>query len=139
MLIDNGFNPEWITLQKEIREEADQLRKDLLMERKYFGPYPLSVDENITWSEKVYRYKTIVENINKKITKFNLVVPVLNKQMMHMNLENEAQKAVVNGKSSDDILHFSGSFKRNTFENKVQNSGSVSDNLMGLLDAIFKK
>lgn len=116
------------------------MRRDLLMERKYFGPYPLSVEENITWTEKVYQYKTIVENINKKITKFNLVVPVLNKQMMHINLENEAQKAVINGKSSDDVLDFSASFDKNRSKNKIeQNSVSISDNLMGLIDVIFKK
>ncbi|KAJ8923317.1 hypothetical protein NQ315_001875 [Exocentrus adspersus] len=103
VLIDNGFQPEWIMLHKEIRTEANQLRNDLLMERKYFGPYPLSVEENIEWSEKVFQYKTIVDGINKKITKFNLVVPILSKQMLHISLENEAQKIIVSGKSSEDV------------------------------------
>ncbi|KAJ8983953.1 hypothetical protein NQ317_008655 [Molorchus minor] len=102
VLIDNGFSPEWITLQKEIRKEANQLRDDLMMERKYFGPYPLSVEENIEWSERVYQYAKVADDINKKISKFNLVVPVLNKQMLQISLQNEAQRAMVNGKSCED-------------------------------------
>lgn len=136
VLIENGFTPEWITLQKEIKEEWDLLRNDLLRERKYFGPYPLSVEENIKWSEIVYKYKSFVENINKKISKFNLVVPVLSKQMVHVILENEAQKVVINGKSSDDVLRFEGP---SGHERLIQNnSGDAALNFFSLLDYIFK-
>ncbi|KAG5882914.1 hypothetical protein JTB14_023376 [Gonioctena quinquepunctata] len=132
VLIENGFTPEWITLQKEIREEIKQLRKDLLLERKHFGPYPLSVEENIVWSEKVYQYKKIAENINKKITKFNLVVPVLNKQMLHVFLESEIQKALINGKSGEVISNFT--------EERIRegNSSDTTVNLFSMIDNLFK-
>ncbi|CAH1162941.1 unnamed protein product [Phaedon cochleariae] len=135
VLIENGFTPEWITLQKEIREEAGHLRNDLLTERKHFGPYPLSVEENIVWSEKVYHYKNVVETINKKITKFNLLVPILNKQMLHVCLEKEAQKAMVNGKSTKDILDY-GVHSNNVGCDTGTNSVSV--NLFSILDYFFK-
>lgn len=132
MLIDNGFSPEWISLQKEIREESTELRKGLLMERKYFGPYPLSVEENIGWSEKVYKYRELVKKINNKITKFNLVVPILNKQMLYISLENEAQKAIVQGKSSSDVLQY------NIKTNKVVDSSSESENIFSMIHNFFK-
>ncbi|KAJ8959039.1 hypothetical protein NQ318_022294 [Aromia moschata] len=136
VLIDNGFAPEWITLQKEIRKEANQLRDDLVMERQYFGPYPLSVEENIDWSERVYQYTKVVDAINRKITKFNLVVPVLNKQMLHISLQNEAQKAMVNGKSCEDFSF--GDVRRKDKYKQEDNSADSSVNLFGIIDYLFK-
>lgn len=106
------------------------------MERKYFGPYPLSVEENIEWSDKVYQYKNIVDKINKKIEKFNLVVPVLNKQMLQISLENEAQRVMVNGESSEDIK-FDGSLKREK-KHEIENSNNESANLFGFIESFFK-
>lgn len=137
MLIDNGFQPEWITLQKEIREEANRLRSDLLMERKYFGPYPISVEENIEWSEKVYQYKNVVDKINKKIEKFNLVVPVLNKQMLQISLENEAQKVMINGQSIEDDMKFAGPLKKER-RHKVEDTNREGTNLFGFIEYFFK-
>lgn len=131
MLIDNGFTPEWISLQKEIREETTLLRNGLLIERKYFGPYPLTVDENVKWSDKVYKYKELVNKINNKITKFNLVVPILKNQMFHVNLENEAQKTIVQGKSSSDVLHYNN-------ERKQFDSDDNSGSLFGMIHSFFK-
>lgn len=132
VLIDNGFTPEWISLQKEIRDETAVLRNGLLMERKYFGPYPLSVEENVQWSDKVYKYKDLVKKINNKITKFNLVVPILNKQMMHVNLENEAQKAIVQGKSSSDVLCY------NKDRKEIVRDGQNSETIFGFFHSMFK-
>lgn len=132
VLIDNGFTPEWISLQKEIRDETTLLRNGLLMERKYFGPYPLTVEENVKWSDRVYKYKELVSKINNRITKYNLVVPILNKQMILINLESEAQKAIVQGKSSSDILHY------NNDKKEIISNSHDSDNLFSLIHNIFK-
>lgn len=131
-MIDNGFTPEWISLQKEIREETTILRNGLLIERKYFGPYPLSVEENVKWSDKVYKYKELVNKINNKITKFNLVVPILKNQMFHVNLENEAQKAIVQGKSSSDVLNYNNERKQ------VVDSDESSETIFGMIHSFFK-
>lgn len=102
------------------------------MERRYFGPYPLSVVDNVDWSDKVYKYKDLVTTINNKITKFNLVVPILNKQMFHINLENEAQKAIVQGKSSSDVLCY------NNDKKEIVDSGADSENLFTFIHALFR-
>nr|CAI5870267.1 unnamed protein product [Callosobruchus analis] len=140
ILIENGFTPEWITLHKEIKDDVTRLRNDLLTERKYFGPYPLSVEENIKWSDRVYKYKEEVDKINKKITQYNLVVPVLNKQMLHIRLENEAHKVVLDGKSSNDILQFDKTERRSDSRPVIQTSsaGEVTVNLFSLIDYFFK-
>ncbi|KAL1488907.1 hypothetical protein ABEB36_014694 [Hypothenemus hampei] len=137
VLIDNGFAPEWILLQKEILEEAATLRKKLFAERQYFGPYPLSIEDNIEWSDRVYKYQNIVDKINKKIAKFNLVVPILNKQMMPICLEKEAQRTMVIGQGYEDI-RFDNSKKDNKklLEKSENNDNSV--NLFSFIDFIFK-
>ncbi|CAG9773776.1 unnamed protein product [Ceutorhynchus assimilis] len=131
VLIDNGFTPEWILLQKEIRLETADLRKSLFTERKYFGPYPISVEENIEWSEKVYKYKKTVEDINKKIAKFNLVVPVLNKQMLEICLEKEAQKAMVLGEGYKDA-------RQDNKQKYLTRTNTDSINFLSIFDFIFK-
>jgi len=135
VLIDNGFTPEWILLQKEIRGEAEVLRKSLFTDRQYCGPYPLSV-EDIEWSEKVYTYKQVVDQINKKIAKFNLVVPILNKQMLQISLEKEAQRAMIVGEGYNDLrLDPSKNSSRNRQKELEE---TTSDNLLSFLDFIFK-
>lgn len=40
ILLDNGFTPEWITLQKEINSDIDELKKILMDKRSYLNEYP---------------------------------------------------------------------------------------------------
>lgn len=134
VLIDNGFTPEWITLQKEIREEVQDLKKCLLTERSYLGPYPLSSKDKSLWDDIVDKRRETVEKINKKISNFNLVVPIINKQMVLISLEKEAEKILINGR------HSVGS--RNTLEeNKNESEVVVTDsvNIFGIIDMFFKK
>ncbi|XP_019880870.1 dnaJ homolog subfamily C member 28 [Aethina tumida] len=135
VLIDNGFTPEWITLQKEIRSEAHHLRTILFYERQFFSPFPLNTDENIIWSEIVYKYKQMVDEINKKIAKFNLVVPVLDKQMIQISLEKEAQKAIKDGKSFKDL-----GLKRPVDKNERRNDIKEVNitNFFSFIDSFFK-
>ncbi|CAH1964971.1 unnamed protein product [Acanthoscelides obtectus] len=141
ILIENGFSPEWITLHKEIQDNKTRLRNDLLTERKYFGPYPLSVEENIKWSDRVYKYKEEVDKINKKITQYNLVVPIVNKQMLHIRLESEAQKVLLDGKNCNEILQFDTNMERRSDSKPViqtSSSGEVTVNLFSIFDCLFK-
>ncbi|CAG2056058.1 unnamed protein product, partial [Timema podura] len=59
VLIENGFTPEWITLQKEIREELHILRESLFSDRTYFGTFPLFDDEIIEWTKLVARHNDL--------------------------------------------------------------------------------
>ena len=91
ILFDNGFVPEWITLQKEIREAIDQLKTDLRAERAKLH-WPLVDCEIYTWQTIVEHSNEHTIKINQSIDKFNLIVPVMDKQMVHISLERIAEK-----------------------------------------------
>ncbi|XP_055376625.1 dnaJ homolog subfamily C member 28 [Condylostylus longicornis] len=92
ILIDNGFTPEWIQLQRDIRETIQKLNSDLAEERSYFGDFPFSENEDIKWNLILRKYIEDVEKINKLIDKYNLIVPIIENQFFRVNLERIAQK-----------------------------------------------
>lgn len=71
------------------------LRDGLLLERSYFGPIPFNTKDEELWTEAVNKYEKLVAMINTKINKYNLVVPILHKQMAHVSLEKQAKKALM--------------------------------------------
>lgn len=91
ILMDNGFVPEWITLQKEIREGVEEIRKDLRRKRAEMH-FPLEPHEESRWEKVVDDLQEFAKKINKTIDKFNLLVPVLEKQMVHVQLKSIAEK-----------------------------------------------
>ncbi|KAL0268423.1 UNVERIFIED_CONTAM: hypothetical protein PYX00_010376 [Menopon gallinae] len=98
VMIDNGFIPEWITLQREINDDIELIRNLLLEERSQFGAVPLNLSDTRDWEQFVDKIgDDHVKNLNKKIDKFNLVVPILDKQMLHFNLARESEKILTNG------------------------------------------
>lgn len=88
ILIDNGFTPEWITLQRDIREAMQRLKGSIAAERIYFGEYPLTTIELEQWLNVLENYKYEVQDINKNIDKYNLIVPILENQLFRVNLES---------------------------------------------------
>lgn len=97
VLIDNGCTPKWITLQKEIREDIQDLKEALQKSRANLGPYPLEIDEAAKWETALAEAKKMAEEVNKKIRNFNLLVPILEKQMFQVNLDKEAKKILITG------------------------------------------
>lgn len=91
ILIDNGFVPEWITLQKEIREGIEQVR-EMLRKKRAELHFPFERNEESRWEKSVEDTRDIAKGLNKKIDKFNLLVPVMEKQMVHIQLERIAEK-----------------------------------------------
>lgn len=92
VLIDNGFTPEWILLQKEIREERDHIRNRLTCKRKTLGSLPLSYHEEQEWNLAVKSCEHLVKQINNKINKYNLLVPILQKQMLQVQKCNKLKE-----------------------------------------------
>lgn len=133
MLIENGFTPEWISLNKEIREEIEMLRNGLSVERKYFAPHPLNEEDGQLWSTVVEKYEKVVEQINKKINKFNLVVPILNKQVLQVSLQKESEKILINGKCSSKT-NYREIMKKSEECNAVNQGGS----LFNMFSSMFK-
>ncbi|RZC33298.1 dnaJ -like subfamily C member 28, partial [Asbolus verrucosus] len=134
VLIDNGFTPEWITLQKEIREDIQKLRDYLLFDRSHLGPYPLNTEENNQWVDIMDKHKELVEQINRKINKFNLVVPIINKQMIQIDLEKEGKKILISGTHSRRIQKYSD-VKAPSTEHELKET----TNVFGLFELLFKK
>lgn len=97
ILVETGFAPEWVELQKEIRLQTDALRKELGKCRQSLGPAPLSQKDQEAWEEKVLKMEKNVNDINKRIQKFNLIVPSMHHQKFPVNLAKEAEKIFANG------------------------------------------
>lgn len=92
ILLDNGFTPEWITTQKEIRTDLNELNRALIEKRAYLGEAPLGDDEMDEWMEFVRKFEPRASDINRKIDKFNLIVPILDQQMCQIQLESIAKR-----------------------------------------------
>ncbi|XP_015111472.1 dnaJ homolog subfamily C member 28 [Diachasma alloeum] len=94
ILIDNGFTPEWIQLSKEIREESKDLQDYLNNTRETLGAVPFTPEDLKIWGEALNSAEVTVKRINDKINKYNLLVPILQKQMVQINLKNLEKKAL---------------------------------------------
>ncbi|EFN74919.1 DnaJ-like protein subfamily C member 28 [Camponotus floridanus] len=95
ILIDNGFTPEWIQLSKEIREETEELKKRLSEIRNDIGELPLTPEDESIWENNLKKFETTTKQINNKIDKYNLLVPILQKQMLHIKLDELAKKTLL--------------------------------------------
>ncbi|KAG8234071.1 hypothetical protein J437_LFUL013567 [Ladona fulva] len=138
VLVENGFTPEWITLQKEIAEEKAAILESISTDRSYYGPNPLESLEAKQWISKVKKHEKAVKQLNSKIVKFNLLVPILEKQMFLFNLEKEANKILMEGKS--DNANKNNKECRKAIEEIKEQKTSVSSNqnLLSLLTSIFR-
>ena len=93
-MIDSGCRPEWITLGKEIREDIADLRKALKEKREKLGPFPLTKYNVMKWEEAVKQCYEKTDTINGKIDKFNMIVPILNKQRVHIDGDREVLRVM---------------------------------------------
>ncbi|NXK91081.1 DJC28 protein, partial [Formicarius rufipectus] len=92
ILIDNGYQPEWILLQKEIRETIEQLRKSVVASRRKLGE-PMTPSEQKRWDQIREQFMEDIRKLNKRVDNFNLVVPILSRQMVHFSPEKEIVRA----------------------------------------------
>lgn len=94
ILLDNGFTPEWITLQKEINSDINDLKKDLMDKRSYYGELPLSESEAPEWENYIQSQESRLIEINRKIDKYNLLVPILQQQMCRVQMQKISDKVM---------------------------------------------
>ncbi|OAD53341.1 DnaJ like protein subfamily C member 28 [Eufriesea mexicana] len=132
ILIENGFTPEWIQLSKEIREEIQNLRKQLINARNNVGLLPLSFTDEESWNNIVENFRSKTKQINSKIDKYNLLVPILQKQMLHVKLEDLAKEVL-------SVPPQRAVKKHNS--KKVNSDASVNEegSLFGIISFIFNK
>ncbi|XP_010288792.1 PREDICTED: dnaJ homolog subfamily C member 28 [Phaethon lepturus] len=92
ILIDNGYQPEWILMQKEIRETIEQLRKSIVASRSKLAG-PMTPYRQKQWNRICEQFIEDIRKLNKRIDNFNLVVPILSRQMVHFNADKEIVRA----------------------------------------------
>lgn len=129
ILIDNGFTPEWIMIQKEIRNSINDLEDTLKHKRAYLGSIPFSDEEQTEWNQILDGHKNRLIEINKMIDKYNMITPTLRHQLIHIDLERIGTK----------ILQIDPK----TIERKVarkpvnSNDNNSNSNSRGLLSILF--
>lgn len=57
VLINNGYAPEWVMLEKEIRQDRTRIREALLRERRRIGQLPLSPEDEVSLVKRIYSHK----------------------------------------------------------------------------------
>ncbi|XP_007939466.1 dnaJ homolog subfamily C member 28 [Orycteropus afer afer] len=92
ILIDNGYQPEWILMQKEIKDTIDQLREAILVSRKKLGN-PITPTEQKQWNQVCEQFRENIRKLNKRIDDFNLIVPLLTRQKVHFDAQKEIVRA----------------------------------------------
>jgi hypothetical protein len=84
--------------RKEISEELTTIRNELRSARQKLGPPPLGNRQLDSWHSTLLQLREDrVVKVNKRIDKFNLIVPLLNSQMFRFNLDREAEKVLESG------------------------------------------
>ncbi|XP_070263370.1 dnaJ homolog subfamily C member 28 [Myotis yumanensis] len=92
ILIDNGYQPEWILMQKEIKGTIDQLRESIVVSRKKLGN-PMTPTEQKQWNQVCEQFQEDIRKLNKRVNDFNLIVPLLTRQKVHFDAQKEIAKA----------------------------------------------
>ena len=152
ILVEGGFAPEWIMLKRDITEQQNELRKYLYnkcdkillidTERKKKNDASKTWDLGKThdatqspekewkkYCQSIDNDDEMIKSLNKNIDKFNLIVPMMNSQMFHFNLEKEADKiysTCVKNFKQDNIKEII--FESHEVPNKNHNDLKVLDN-----------
>ncbi|XP_059542336.1 dnaJ homolog subfamily C member 28 [Myotis daubentonii] len=92
ILIDNGYQPEWILMQKEIKGTIDQLRESIVVSRKKLGN-PMTPTEQKQWNQVCEQFQEDIRKLNKRVNDFNLIVPLLTRQKVHFDAQKEIARA----------------------------------------------
>ncbi|NXD76871.1 DJC28 protein, partial [Halcyon senegalensis] len=117
ILIDNGYQPEWILMQKEIRETIEQLRKSVVASRSKLGE-PMTPYRQKQWSRICEQFTEDIKKLNKRVDNFNLVVPILSRQMVHFSAEKEIVRAQ---KTYEALMENGEASNSDTKENEEEN------------------
>ncbi|KAM9201427.1 dnaJ homolog subfamily C member 28 [Dugong dugon] len=107
ILIDNGYQPEWILMQKEIKDTIEQLREAVLVSRKQLGN-PMTSTEQKQWDQVCEQFQENIRKLNKLIDDFNLIVPLLTRQKVHFDAQKEivrAQKIYETLTNTKEVAH----------------------------------
>ncbi|XP_046658165.1 dnaJ homolog subfamily C member 28-like [Daphnia pulicaria] len=137
ILIENGFSPQWVMLEKEIRLEITNIKHRLRNERLKLGEIPLSASERLLWSKVLNSLNDDVKQVNKKINDYNLIVPLLNKQMVHINLFKISENCLRDNPSNSTMEH-SSIKQEHRRQDHSTGSTDFEPGIFGLLNLVWK-
>jgi DnaJ family protein C protein 28 len=89
LLKNNGFAPEWIVRDKEIREQLEAARARL---RAAWARRRDNPADEIAWQAALARYDETLTQLNRKIDDFNLIVPIPSCQRVRLKLADELRQ-----------------------------------------------
>ena len=124
-------------LEREIRAEIVNLKGKLKDERAQLGPLALDESDSQEWTRFLASLGDDVKHINKKINDYNLVVPLLQKQLVHVNLNRLAEKCL-----SEEPSRTSSSAKRLVDQHHPSSTSQAAGDsgfLLTLFSAVFKQ
>ena len=87
ILVSTGFAPQWVTLNKDINTEVKQFKRRIYAKWNRIGPFPMSLHNTRQWEAFLSECEIGLAQINKMVDKFNLIVPVLDQQKTHYQLQ----------------------------------------------------
>ncbi|KAF3692257.1 DnaJ -like protein subfamily C member 28 [Channa argus] len=93
ILIDNGYQPPWVVTQRDIRETTAKIRTKLLEGRARLSD-PMTPKDHRQWEQLCASVEEELIKLNKMVDNYNLIVPMLNMQMVHLSLSREIDRAV---------------------------------------------
>lgn len=101
MLKDAGHAPDWLALDKEIRQELAACRDELARSKAWYEDQVAggSAGERShierQWEQARARFAQRVDKLNSKIDLFNLKVPIVRLQRCRISVEEEVRKLAV--------------------------------------------
>ncbi|XP_043661991.1 dnaJ homolog subfamily C member 28 [Drosophila teissieri] len=135
IMLDNGFTPEWISLGKDIRDAVAQLKTKLRQERKYYGEWPLQRAEDLTaWKLFTRNHQDDVQQLNKLIDKYNLIVPILENQFFRLQLDRMAEPIFKDPELQRNVVRPEVRAKPSS---NLENQGSAGTSLFSLFSKLL--
>ena len=89
LLKNNGYTPEWIARDKEIREELEAVRARL---RAAWAQHQARPADQTVGGAALARFEETISQLNRKIDDFNLMVPVSRCQRVRVRLADELRR-----------------------------------------------
>lgn len=90
-------------MSKEIDHDVELLKKDIRSERMFLGPYPLTDSDEHRWQQICESNREFVKTINSKINKYNLIVPLINRQKFYVEIDKILDDILRNGPHSVEL------------------------------------
>jgi DnaJ family protein C protein 28 len=89
LLKNNGYSPEWIARDKEIREELEAARTRL---RAAWTQRQVHPTDKTAWEAALARFEEALTQLNRKIDDYNLIVPISGCQRVRLRLADELRR-----------------------------------------------